>query len=77
MTKKEITNLQQIENEVYWQILGTGNSTQGAALSGESGTSSIKKRIREGQSKYFIYVLDEGNYLVQSIGEEIIVRRKQ
>ena len=77
LTKQEIAKLQSIENGVYRQIFGAGNYTQGAALVGELGASSVKTRVREGQLKYIRYVLEEGNGLVRSIGEEIIVRRQQ
>ncbi|KAG0725195.1 hypothetical protein GWK47_039100 [Chionoecetes opilio] len=41
-----------IENGVYRQIFGAQAYTQGAALLGEVGASSVRNRIREGQWKY-------------------------
>lgn len=76
MNKQDMEKLQRIENGVYRQIFGATKYTQGAALSGEIGTSSVKNRIREGQYKYIRYILVEGNDLVRRIGEEVIMRRQ-
>jgi len=49
MTKKEIEELQRVENGVYRQILGAAGYTQAAALRGEIGAKSMKARLLEGQ----------------------------
>ena len=46
-------------------------------MAGEVGTSGVKNRIRKGQLKCIWYILEEGNNLVKSIGEQVMVRMQQ
>lgn len=76
-TKQELEKLQRIENVVYRKILGAPNYAQVATLRGEIGSSSVERRIAEGQINYLKYTLKEGgNDLVKRTMEETISQDK-
>ncbi len=52
ITNTDIRKLQNIENGAFRQILEEPGYAQGEALRGETGTSSMRIMIREGQQKF-------------------------
>lgn len=70
-TKREINELQRIENSVYRVILGAPSYAQLPTLRGEIGSSTMENRIRENQLNYLKYVEEnERNGLLRRIIEE-------
>ncbi len=66
-----IQKLQRIENGVFKKI-----GPQEEALRGDTGTSSMKTRVREGQWKFLRYIIEGKNYLLRRIAEEIMENKK-
>ena len=77
-TKQDIEKLQRLENSVGRKILGAPSYSQGAALRGEIGISSMKARIMGGQLRYLQYILrGEGNELLERVVEEMRASHKK
>ena len=77
LKKKEMDELQKLENQMWRQILGAPFHAPIATLRGEIGSSTVEGRDIKNKLEYLIYIFNAGSDLIKQIIFEMIENQKK